>query len=400
MRIQSKFTLSHLIVGLLSCVLAGGVAYQLIKGEYETRSLRRGYDAFKTELAGYVLAHGSLNNALATEPFEEYVERMRTAGTLPALATDAPAYRFLGLDGKGVVVFPAGGYKIGDVLPEEVLAASEPVRTANGIEAYAVPIGDEILGRGDGGLMSVVTGSLAWGALAAVVASLLLAVGLGRGMTVRLRDLANAVRAMRRSPEELFQMEVVPGDETGDLAEAFNAMSRELAQARVDVRELSVRDPLTGLYNRRAFEEQASTFFESCKRYGQSMSVMMGDLDHFRVLNETFSHEVGDLVLEQVAKLILENSRKSDVVARYGGEEFVVLFTNTSRDKAAIACENIRRAVESFDWEQYHPGLAVTISIGLADNTDLSSTGSMLTRADQYLSAAKAGGRNRLAGAE
>jgi diguanylate cyclase (GGDEF)-like protein len=88
------------------------------------------------------------------------------------------------------------------------------------------------------------------------------------------------------------------------------------------------------------------------------------------------------------------------VVARYGGEEFVVLFTNTARDKAAIACENLRRAVEEYPWEEFHPGLKVTLSMGLADNQDMGSASSMIVRADQYLSAAKAGGRNRLAGAE
>lgn len=398
MRIQSKLTLSHLLVGLLSCLLACGVAFQLVKSEYHDRAARRAYEAYRAALAGYVLAYGSLNNGLASEPFDAYAERVRAEAGLPA--PDTPAYRFLGLDGKGVVVFPAGGYKVGDVVPEDVLAASEPVRGSGGIEAYASPLGDEILaGTGGGGMGPVVRG-LAWGAAAAMAVTALLAVALGRGMTVRLRDLANAVRLMRGKPDELFRVEVVPGDETGDLAEALNSMSRELAQTRLDARELSIRDELTGLYNRGYFEAQAATFFESCKRYGQSMSVMMGDLDQFRQINENFSHEVGDMVLERAARIIEEHTRKSDVTARYGGGEFVALFTNTSRDKAAIACENIRRAMEAFDWEQYHPGLSVTISIGLADNENMSGTGAMLIRAGQLLSEAKAGGRNRLAGGE
>lgn len=398
MRIQSKVTLSHFLVGLCCCLLACGVAFQLMKSEYHDRAAHRAYEAYRTVLAGYVRAYGSLNNGLASEPFDAYAERVRAEAGLPA--QDSPAYRFLGLDGKGVVVFPAGGYKVGDVVPEDVLAASEPVRASGGIEAYASPIGDEILAGTGSGVMGPAMRGLGWGAVTAMAAAALLAVALGRGMTVRLRDLANAVRRMREKPDELFRVEVVSGDETGELAEALNSMSRELAQSRLDAHELSIRDVLTGLYNRRYFEAQAATFFESCKRYGQAMSVMMGDLDQFRQINENFTHEVGDMVLERTARIFEENTRKSDVVARYGGGEFVVLFTNTSRDKAAIACENIRRAVEAFDWEQYHPGLFVTVSLGLVDNENMDGVGAMLVRADQFLSEAKAGGRNRLAGAE
>jgi diguanylate cyclase (GGDEF)-like protein len=177
-------------------------------------------------------------------------------------------------------------------------------------------------------------------------------------------------------------------------------MSQELSRRRFELDELSVLDPQTNVYNRRHFDEQARQFFESARRYEQPLSVMMADLDHFRALNENFTREVGDMVLEKVAEIITRHTRKSDVVARYGGEEFVVLFTHTARDKAAIACENIRLAVEEYPWDEFHHDLKVTISLGLADNTDTDSATSMIAHADQYLSAAKAGGRNQVAGAE
>ena len=102
------------------------------------------------------------------------------------------------------------------------------------------------------------------------------------------------------------------------------------------VKELSVRDSLTGLYNRRVLEEVL--FIEENKRIPSSLAILIIDLDNFKAINDTFGHPAGDNVLSAMGKLLLENSRKENIVARYGGEEFAVLLTNTGLDVAITGC--------------------------------------------------------------
>jgi len=110
-------------------------------------------------------------------------------------------------------------------------------------------------------------------------------------------------------------------------------MSKELAASHDRIRsqalllkELSIRDELTGLLNRRHFDEQAATLFAQAVRYKQPLTVVMCDLDRFKQINDRFSHAAGDVVLRHVAEILHSDTRASDVVARYGGEEFVILF--------------------------------------------------------------------------
>jgi diguanylate cyclase (GGDEF)-like protein len=282
----------------------------------------------------------------------------------------------------------------------EILARAVPVTVDGKVVALAAHTGVARMEAEDTAFLTMADAGMLIGAVCAAVLTALLALVLGWRQSAPAMDVIRSVRTLCNGDKDGACIEVPADEDLGELAEAYNAMSQELSRCRFELDELSVLDPLTNLYNRRHFDEQARQFFESAKRYEQSLSVVMADLDHFRALNETFTREVGDMILEKVAEIISRHTRKSDVVARYGGEEFVVLFTNTARDKAAIACENIRLAVEEYPWDEFHHDLKVTISLGLADNTDTDSATSMIARADQYLSAAKAGGRNQLAGAE
>ena len=399
MRMQSKLTISYVILGCLTCAIMAIALNLLVRGEFEKDALHDSFETYRTELAAFVGRYGSLDKGLAQEPFDAFVRRLH-AGERLGRAWAGPAYRFLGLDSNGVVVLPAGGYAVGDTAPEAVLHEARTIEVDGRVAAYASTVADQLRPVDEDEHLASVNSALLWAGLAALLSAALIGLAMAVGLTAPLRGLARAVARTRDLPDEPFRVESSADGEVGELARAFNNLNAGLAQACIDVEELSTRDPLTGLFNRRYFEEQAELFYESCLRYEQPMSIMMGDLDKFRLINETFTHEVGDLVLEQVARLITENTRKSDVVARYGGEEFTVLFSHTTRDKAAFACENIRRAVESFDWSQYHPDLRVTMSIGLTDNRDKNSTAAMLTGADEKLLEAKGGGRNRVAGAE
>ena len=122
----------------------------------------------------------------------------------------------------------------------------------------------------------------------------------------------------------------------------------------------------------------------------------MLDLDHFKNINDQFSHLIGDQVLRQTAQLIQGNVRKSDVVARFGGEEFVMILLNTNQEAAFLLCERVRQSIEDFVWQRLDAQLKVTISIGLAASKPLETVEQFLTRADQMLYHAKKNGRNQV----
>ena len=154
--------------------------------------------------------------------------------------------------------------------------------------------------------------------------------------------LRNLQKVLEQQIEELQRTQI-----------ELEASNRELAR-------LSVQDGLTGLYNRRYLDENLRSVFSRTKRYGKSLSVMMCDIDDFKRINDTLSHEVGDAVIRQVAKILQNEVRDADITARYGGEEFVVVFPETLISQAAIVCERIRTHVEQHAWEDIAQGLQVT----------------------------------------
>lgn len=201
---------------------------------------------------------------------------------------------------------------------------------------------------------------------------------------------------MQKNGELEQQVPVRSNDEIGELASAFNSMSGRLAEAHRELRELSIRDPLTQLYNRRYFNEQCEKLYQQACRYDHPLTVMVGDLDHFKHINDSLSHAVGDDVLRHIGELLLAHSRTSDIVSRHGGEEFVIAFAETSLEQATKHCEALRKAIESHPWHLIHPELHVTMSMGLSDLRAAGSVEKMVNEADCRLYAAKAGGRNRI----
>jgi diguanylate cyclase len=126
--------------------------------------------------------------------------------------------------------------------------------------------------------------------------------------------------------------------------------------------------------------------------------VALLDVDHFKRVNDRFSHGVGDEVLRRLAALLSAQCRSNDFAARYGGEEFALVLHDVGVTRAETICERVRAAVEAFAWNQIAAGLAVTISIGLADVAAASSVADGLSEADRRLYQAKACGRNRVVG--
>ena len=164
--------------------------------------------------------------------------------------------------------------------------------------------------------------------------------------------------------------------------------------------QLAQTDPLTQLLNRRALTERINAEMERALRYDSSLSLLMVDLDHFKRINDTYGHLVGDDVLRDFAKLLTATIRTTDVVARYGGEEFLVLLPEADEAGAEHFAERIRAAVEKqeFGARVGHPALKLTASIGVATfpAARIESLEDLLARADAALYRAKADGRNRV----
>ena len=162
-----------------------------------------------------------------------------------------------------------------------------------------------------------------------------------------------------------------------------------------DLQSLAAIDPLTGLYNRRQFETLARAELARCQRYVRPCSFLMIDVDHFKLVNDTFGHEMGDWVLKMVANTLTAARRDADVVARFGGEEFVIMLPETTRDAAAMVAERIRSMVAASALAVGDSRLSLTTSIGVGETmAGLPGVEAVLRDADQALYDAKANGRN------
>lgn len=158
----------------------------------------------------------------------------------------------------------------------------------------------------------------------------------------------------------------------------------------------SIRDDLTGLHNRRYFNERLLDEIERARRYGGNIGLLMGDIDHFKQVNDRYGHPVGDMVLRKVSSVFVRELRRSDLTARYGGEEFAVVLFDCTPERALAIAEGLRLAVS----EATMPGLEggkVTISFGVASLAKETSTmEGLIGKADKALYSAKAQGRNRV----
>lgn len=187
----------------------------------------------------------------------------------------------------------------------------------------------------------------------------------------------------------------IQAQQAHEQAEALACANLALSQSQQSWRERAMRDPLTGLYNRAAFEAAVQSMWEA----DQPFSLAIIDADHFKRVNDSLGHAMGDEVLKTLARLLQQSCRQGDVLARLGGEEFVLLLPRAegqALSQAQRGCERLCQRVAHHDWSSLHPELAVTISLGLADRPQAPTWPALLERADQALYQAKREGRNRL----
>ena len=160
---------------------------------------------------------------------------------------------------------------------------------------------------------------------------------------LRLSDAAKGISAGRLD----VSLPVSGNDEMADLTRAFNEMALRVRESQQTLESLAITDGLTGLYNRRHFEDAVDKELRRCERDGRSSSLLFLDLDQFKSYNDRWGHTEGDVELKRVATTVRESIRATDVAFRYGGEELAVLLYSCPKERAAEVAEKIRNAVRA-----------------------------------------------------
>jgi len=208
-----------------------------------------------------------------------------------------------------------------------------------------------------------------------------------------IEERKQAEAALQKARDEL---EMRVRERTMDLAAANEQLLAEIVERkRVEekLRDLSEKDPLTQIYNRRKLFELLETEIRKSKRHQRPLSVILFDLDHFKNVNDVYGHDRGDQILKTTTSIVNDTIRKTDISARYGGEEFIVVLPETGLEGAAALAEKMRRNIEHYS--DPDTGM-VTISAGVAELRSEDTGAALIKRADGALYAAKHKGRNRV----
>ncbi|MBI5741932.1 MAG: GGDEF domain-containing protein [Nitrospirae bacterium] len=182
-----------------------------------------------------------------------------------------------------------------------------------------------------------------------------------------------------------------------DMSKRMNEVKHEAEEIRKRSQEIEIevyRDALTGLHNRKAYDERMTETLANAERYDLIASLMVCDIDFFKKINDTFGHKVGDLALKKLADFLRERLRKNDFISRYGGEEFVIILPHTDISGAIIAGEGIRSYIARSVFSYKSREIPLTISVGISSFKKGDTVTSVFERADQALYLAKKSGRN------
>jgi diguanylate cyclase len=199
------------------------------------------------------------------------------------------------------------------------------------------------------------------------------------------QKLVTAIIASLRAYEYITEIQVLNAE-----------LEARVAMRTQELEKLAMLDPLTGAGNRRHLEQRAAAEISNCQRAGDVICVMMFDLDHFKKINDTWGHKLGDTVLQQVVKTAKDLLRPSDFLARIGGEEFVILLPSTNVQAGLVIGERIRAAIAAMDIKSEQNRVTVTASFGLVSMNSEFDLNDSMARADAALYQAKQDGRNQV----
>lgn len=187
-----------------------------------------------------------------------------------------------------------------------------------------------------------------------------------------------------------LEQNIIPiKDEKGEVV-SYMSVGVDIT-AKKELEKLSITDKLTNIFNRRKLDEELKSEFDRAVRYRHPLSLLLMDIDYFKKVNDTYGHQVGDYVLQTLAKILKQNIRNSDIVGRYGGEEFMVIAPETNAEEALRLAEKLRQSVEQFTFNDVNK---VTISIGVSELKKEGNPDEMIKTADEALYKAKEQGRN------
>ena len=209
------------------------------------------------------------------------------------------------------------------------------------------------------------------------------------------------IRSLRSISQDLTKQELIrklTQDEIGELTDALNGLLQRIRTYQAELVRLANTDGLTGIFNRRTFFEKGEDLIES---HPQDIYFLLIDLDHFKTINDTYGHAVGDVVLEKVGGLLQGSMRTSgtrlpDIVGRLGGEEFGILMSGNDMDAAVLVAERLRQTIETTQIEIGDVSFSTTGSIGVARTVAGESLDDLYQRADKACYLAKNNGRNRV----
>ena len=205
-------------------------------------------------------------------------------------------------------------------------------------------------------------------------------------------DAQREYRALRRRERRVVAEGMNSRDSLVSWRLGARQSERHLQQALVASRQFerwSLEDALTGIANRRHFEQSLTERLRAPRPADRPLAIAMVDVDKFKSVNDRFTHLVGDRVLKTIAAVLASQVRENDLLARWAGDEFVILFADASEFEAAQVCDRIRAAVSSFDWESIAPGLRMSVSIGLSEASPGESAEAIVLRSDESMYRAK-----------
>lgn len=191
----------------------------------------------------------------------------------------------------------------------------------------------------------------------------------------------------------IIDNEIKESEELATSKQQINIYLEELEELNKKLKKLASTDKLTGVLNRRKFEEIVDVEIEKCKRYDFIIALILFDIDHFKKINDKFGHKVGDYVLIEISKLISSNIRKSDYLIRWGGEEFIILACGLGTKEGVELAEKLRKAIEQHSFMEVGN---ITVSFGVTEYNKSENIDAMIIRADKALYRAKETGRNKV----
>lgn len=220
-------------------------------------------------------------------------------------------------------------------------------------------------------------------------------VQLKRSIQERLTTLRTHMDARRQANDQHTRRTEQRIQELTERLQFMEERTQELQQRIHEARDQALRDPLTGIANRLAYEERAEQELARWGRSGEPLSLLLWDIDHFKKINDKHGHTAGDKALTVIARILSRQIRGTDFIARYGGEEFVMLLPNTNRPGALTVANKIRESIRALGFHHNGRPVPITISCGISELCDGEGVDQVLARADQALYQAKRAGRNR-----